>query len=272
MKRLCITLLFVTSCARQHTEPTIAGKNADSASSKITSRSQIACPEDMREISGDYCPNVEQICLQWVDSDNKPMTMPPGSDGRCGTFKSPSRCLSEKKVHRRYCIDTFEYPNKRGVKPQSWMTWYDAKNACEQQGKRLCTRPEWTFACEGPMMQPYPYGDGYHRDKTACNFDNHVPKGTDVFDAKQKNDPAATVLDSLLVPAGSNPRCVSPFGVYDMVGNIDEWVVNESGKPYRSSLMSGHVFGVRNRCRPSTDAHNEGFYWYETGARCCADL
>lgn len=115
-------------------------------------------------------------------------------------------------------------------------------------------------------MRPYPYGDGYHRDKAACNFDNDET-GVNVFQDSRD----VRLLDRFLKPSGSMPRCVSPFGVYDMPGNLDEFVVNESGRPYKSGLMGGHVFGVRNACRPMTDGHNEAFSWYETTARCCAD-
>ena len=145
------------------------------------------------------------------------------------------------------------------------MTWHDVKAGCEAQDKRLCAKSEWTFACEGPDIRPYPYGDGYHRDPTACNFDNEQVVNV-MTDTREKR-----ILDGMLQPSGKNPRCVSPFGVHDMVGNIDEFVVNESGRPYKSGLVGGHVFGVRNACRPMTPGHNEFFAWYETGGRCCRD-
>jgi Sulfatase-modifying factor enzyme 1 len=221
---------------------------------------------DVVDIDGDYCPVVEQICLQWVDINGK-NTDPPKGSGRCGVFKSPSKCMS-KTVKKHFKIDRYEYPNKKGAIPQDWMTWHDAKNACEAQGKRLCTRSEWTLACEGPKMQPYPYGDGYHRDTTSCNTDNHV--GTlDVFKSGHPGDDMSQQLRAFLTPSGSKKNCVSPYGVYDQVGNIDEEVVNETGRPYKSGLMGGHVFGVRNACRPMTDGHAETFSWYETGFRCC---
>jgi len=230
------------------------------------------CPENTVLVNGEYCPNIEQVCLKWVDAKGGSVPPPPaGTTGRCGEFRSPSRCLSPT-VHKTFCIDKFEYPNVEGQRPQSWMTWRDVKSACESKGKRLCTRSEWTFACEGQEMKPYPYGDGYHRDRTACNIDNPVPEGVDVFKSRAPHDEMSTRLDALLVPAGSMKACVSPFGVYDMVGNIDEQIVNETGKPYKSGLMSGHVFGVRNACRPMTEAHNEDFGWYETGGRCCSDV
>jgi formylglycine-generating enzyme required for sulfatase activity len=118
-------------------------------------------------------------------------------------------------------------------------------------------------------MQPYPYGDGYHRNTQACNIDNSTPTGVDVFKAKNPNDETSRALEAMLDLSGTRKSCVSPFGVYDMVGNVDEWVVNESGRPYDSGLVGGHIFGVRNACRPMTTAHGPTFSWYETGSRCC---
>ena len=228
-----------------------------------------ACPSDMVEINGDYCLVNDQQCLQWVDVNGKPTDPPANTSGRCGIWKSPVKCLT-KTVHKRYCIDQYEFPNKKGQVPQDWMTWYDVKNSCEAVGKKMCTRSEWTFAAEGPNMHPYPYGDGFHRDKTVCNFDNH--NTVDVFKATNRNTPEAIVLHNMLLPSGSQDKCVSDWGIHDMPGNIDEWVVNEAGKPYVSGLMGGHVFGVRNASRPMTDAHGPDFSWYETGGRCCKDV
>ncbi len=232
------------------------------------------CPDGMKRVRGSYCPQVEQVCLEWVDAVGKPTNAPAsGQTGRCGTFQQPSKCLTPeaKRPFKDFCIDTYEIPNVRGQVPQSWMTWHDVKNVCESQGKRLPTRSEWTFACEGPDIHPYPYGDGFHRDRTSCNTDNSA-NGIDVFKATSHDTETARRLDGLLTPSGSKPLCVSPFGVYDQVGNVDEQVVNETGQPYKSGLMGGHVFGVRNYCRPMTEAHGELFSWYETSGRCVSDV
>ena len=259
-----------------------------------------SCKAGMIEVEGEYCPNVMETCLYWVDSAGhrseaaKPSKKFP--TGRCGEWKYPATCLTPvaKRPHKHFCIDEYEYPNVAGQRPQSWMSWYDVKAACEAEGKRLCTKEEWTFACEGPDMQPYPYAGpgehpGYTRDKNSCNFDNSIPEDPlkpidkktgkhgriSVFDSRRPGDRVSTILDDLLAPAGSMPACVSPFGVHDMVGNIDEFIDNTAipehspKAPYRSGLMSGHVFGVRNQCRAITDGHNEWFGWYETGGRCC---
>jgi len=236
------------------------------------------CPSNMVEINGDYCVDEEQICL--FNVDNKGNRLPgPGDPGMaCGEYKKPTRCLSGK-IHMHFCMDKYEWPNIESGRPQDWMTYFDAKRAVASVGKRLCTAKEWTLAAEGPDMHPLPYGDGYHRDSSACNFDNHNP-GIDVFDSKRPNDEASQRLRELLVPSGSKPRCISDFGVYDMAGNIDEWVVNEGGTTCInkttgnciSGLKGGHIWHVRNASRPMTTAHGEGFGWYETGSRACLSL
>jgi formylglycine-generating enzyme len=218
-----------------------------------------SCSNDMIEIEGDFCFNLEEICLKWGDPDNK------GANGpvQCLEFKYPTRCLSGIK-HIHYCIDKFPLPNIEGELPITNMSWYDAKSVCESKGKRLCERKEFTQACRGNENKPYPYGNGYVRDCNVCNCDRTpwLDPNTHTFAELDKR-----------VPLGSKPNCKSDYGVYDMVGNNDRWVENESGKPYKSALMGGHaVKGARNRCTPATIIHNESFRYYETGGLCCKNV
>jgi formylglycine-generating enzyme required for sulfatase activity len=65
---------------------------------------------------------------------------------------------------------------------------------------------------------------------------------------------------------------VSPFGVYDLNGNINEWVFRPKEKyPNRSGLKGGWWGPVRGRCRPTVGFHKEEDYGYEEGFRCCKD-
>jgi len=230
-----------------------------------------ACPSDMVEIEGDYCPDVEQKCLYNVDMSGKRENKPADPTWACGEFQAPTLCKSDKKVHMHFCMDKYEWPNKEGQIPQDWMSFFDVKRACESVGKRMCFSHEWTLAAEGPNMHPLPYGDGFHRDNNICNFDRHIPGGIDVFKAKKPDDETAKKLRSLLVPSGSKSECHSDYGVYDMAGNVDEFVINESGSPYVSGLKGGHIWHVRNASRPMTTAHGPTFSWYETSGRCCAN-
>jgi hypothetical protein len=228
--------------------------------------SEASCPPEMVEVEGDYCPYVEQKCLRWLDPETKL---------QCAEFDKTvaSAACSMKTQHKRFCIDRYEWPNKVGALPRYMATWYEAKQSCEATGKRLCSDTEWTLACEGEDRRPYPYGDGYARDQAACNIDKPYiwPRPERVYDPKTSSDELAR-LDQREA-SGARTACVSPFGVHDMVGNVDEWVLNVSqgGKPHLSGLKGGYWGPVRTRCRPMTTAHDEQFRYYQIGFRCCGE-
>jgi sulfatase modifying factor 1 len=227
--------------------------------------SDAACPPDMAEVEGEYCPFVEQKCLKWLD---------PATKLQCAEFDHAqsmgAKCLM-KTQHKKFCIDRYEWPNKPGVLPQFMASWNEAKTTCEGIGKHLCSDTDWTLACEGPQHQPYPYGGGFARDDAACNIDKPYiwPHPEKVYDPRTSAEELAR-LDQR-EPSGARPACVSPYGVHDMTGNVDEWVVNvsQSGQPHMSGLKGGYWGPVRTRCRPMTTAHEETFRYYQIGFRCC---
>jgi formylglycine-generating enzyme required for sulfatase activity len=173
----------------------------------------------------------------------------------------------------RFCIDRYEFPNIKGIRPITAVNWEEAAAGCARVGKRLCKDHEWTLACEGPERLPYPYG--FSRSSQACNIDRPFVKP----DNDKINDPyeRAEEIERLdrREPSGSRAQCMSPYGVADMTGNVDEWVVNEEGKvndkPYKSGLKGGWWGPVRNRCRPMTTDHNQWHMGFAIGYRCCAD-
>jgi len=97
------------------------------------------------------------------------------------------------------------------------VSWYGAKTYCEYNGKRLPTEAEWEKAarggcevggapgaCEDPADErSYPWGEGI--DCEHANYSGCVGDTT---------------------PVGSYPAGVSPYGLYDMAGNVWEWVAD----------------------------------------------
>jgi len=226
-------------------------KSADSA----------ACPSGMVLVEGEYCPEVEQTCLEWMD--------PPTSryaHFRCKRYAKPAVCKGPK-VHRRYCIDATERVEEGTKLPRHFMSWTSSKALCESEGARLCRESEWIFACEGEEMRPYPYG--WERDTTACN--------TDITEGIGK----VGRLNDLRSEVASHAKCASPFGVQDLAGNVEEWTQADGpggvGKPagskmgWKEVLKGSWWIPSRHACRQFQVGHNDVYNGGETGTRCCKD-
>jgi hypothetical protein len=224
-----------------------------------------ACPPDMKLVEGDYCTDVDYKCLKsWYDKSNKKTV--------CERFEEKSVCKGAR-VRKRYCIDTYAWPNVKGERPEVMNRFHQAQLKCAAVGKRLCTESEWTLACEGPQMKPFPYG--YVRDTNKCHGDM-LWDGPDMQKVARRD---AKELARLWkgVRSGSQPQCISDYGVADLPGNTDEVVASEqTGGGWRAKYDSVHTGGpwykgVRNQCRPKIYTHDEGFYYYFLGFRCCAE-
>jgi len=252
-------------CANEveQVETTITNLAAESELTRTDGATKTeGCPADMVEVAGEHCQVVEQICEEYI-SEKK---------DRCAKYRDQVRCLGKtKKLH--VCVDRFEYPNRAGEKPTVTMTFSEAAELCAAEGKRLCTADEWTQACEGPKHLPYPYG--FQRDEAACNHDKpyRIPDDNAYQNPETRAAEVARVDQS--EPSGSRATCVSSYGVFDMTGNVDEWVINESGSvngpEFKSGLKGGYWGPVRNRCRPITTDHNNWHHGYQIGFRCCSN-
>lgn len=158
----------------------------------------------------------------------------------------------QERTTEAFCIDRYEYPNERGEKPQVFTTFPDAVAACEARGRRLCTEDEWTKACAGPEGSLFPYGDTWKPG--TCN--DEVEVGDESGRAK----------------AGANRACVSAYGVYDMQGNVSEWVSDthefkDSFRVLRGGTMWLSIYG--QGCM-SRHAHEMvGPTHGDDGFRCC---
>jgi sulfatase modifying factor 1 len=166
--------------------------------------------------------------------------------------------------------------SRAGVVPQGYLSYYSAKRACAGAGKRLCSEKEWVTACGGERGLKYPYGDRYKA--FACNvFRPHHPG----FLLHQNSsighrDPRLNLVvdpedDPLLRPTGATASCKSPWGgdaVYDMVGNLDEWVEGEKAPVFVGGF---YARSTTKGCEAKVDSHAAVYSDYSLGTRCCMD-
>ena len=133
---------------------------------------------------------------------------------------------------------TFHAVPAAGVAPQAYISEVQADEACRASGKRLCTMSEWTAACRGRPTADniYPYGNIYQAG--ACNEGRATSPINDLFgpsptySAAELGDPRCDQLPNTVAAGGAFTRCVSAYGVFDMHGNVHEWVSDSvAGRP-----------------------------------------
>ncbi len=266
------------SVDKKHWQAVAADPSEDTSVTDDRERNRGVCGPGMIEVKGkhlldsfgtDRSGEIEGLqnktCTNWISRD---------FPARCAEFDRTAWLgLSEKLPTRdmRYCMDRFEYPNVMGQNPIIVVTYTEATALCKASSKRLCNETEWTFACEGEEAMPYP--TGYVRDAEACVVDQPWRPFAEGALSPRDGDQARAELDRLWQgrPSGSHPKCKSPFGVYDLTGNVDEWTKTVRTEGYASVLKGGYWGPVRARCRPATRAHDESFVAYQQGFRCCAD-
>jgi eukaryotic-like serine/threonine-protein kinase len=178
-----------------------------------------------------------------VDSKDVQMVLVPKGEFTMGSDKGSS---DQRPAHQvfldSYYIDKFEVTNalyKRCIEvavcdpptnttyyynsqyaqhPVVYMNWDMAKEYCEWRDALLPTEAEWEKAARGEDGRTLPWGEGF-----SANYSNY---GLIIGDTK---------------PVGSYPDGISPYGAYDMAGNVSEWVADwYDGYPGNTEVNSNY--------------------------------
>jgi hypothetical protein len=182
-----------------------------------------------------------------------------------GIFKMGEEFDEEKPIHDVYldnyymdiyevtnaaykaCVDdgtcqppvyTGKYNNSIYVQhPVVYVDWYKAKIYCEWRGANLPTESEWEEAARGTDQRSYPWGEDISCDR--ANYNNCVGDTTKV---------------------GSYESGKSPYGMYDMTGNVWEWV-SSLYKPYPYNANDGRedMNSSNNRVLRSGSWYGDGY-------------
>ena len=164
------------------------------------------------------------------------------------------------------------FPQGKADHPVTFVSWLDAKAYCQWAGKRLPSDQEWEKAARGTDGRWFPWGNE--------------------FDYTKSNSPVRWREIGVFgdtTPVGAFAGGASPYGVYDMSGNVWEWT-DSWYQAYPGNAVASESYGERYKvlkggswfdcsfynCGISAPVFNRAFFSKRTkndsfGFRCAKD-
>ncbi|MFQ5579182.1 MAG: formylglycine-generating enzyme family protein [Nitrospiria bacterium] len=133
-----------------------------------------------------------------------------------------------------------DFPSGQGTLPVVEVNWYEARDYCRSIGKRLPTEEEWEKAARGPSGNMFVWGNK--------------------FDPMKANVSAGSHGGATMVGRWSSDR--SFYGIYDMNGNVMEWV-DDWYQPYPDGDYESPDFGEQFKVAKG-DAYGESGHYAMT--------
>jgi formylglycine-generating enzyme required for sulfatase activity len=154
--------------------------------------------------------------------------------------------------------------------PMVMVTWFGAEAYCGYYGWRLPTEVEWEKAARGTDGRPYPWGDDFESNN--ANFYSSQDPFEEIV-GKQGYTTPVGFYNGSTYNGYQTLDSSSPYGLYDMAGNVEQWTgdvyENQHYRYLRGGSKQSYGFNLRvwtrNNVSPYYSSPSIGF-------RCVRDV
>lgn len=154
--------------------------------------------------------------------------------------------------------------------PMVQVTWFGARAYCEYYGWRLPSEVEWEKAARGTDNRPYPWGDELERNN--ANFYSSHDLYQKITDSRGGTTPVG-FYNGKTYDGYKTLDSPSPYGLYDMAGNVWQWTGNVYEEQHYRYMRGGSKMEyeqwlrvwARNNAAPD-------YFGPSVGFRCARDI
>jgi len=178
--------------------------------------------------------------------------------------------INEPGMHIKYVNNQFIVDKGYKNHPVIMITWFGAKAYADYYGWRLPTENEWEKAARGTDKRAYPWGNDINKqnanyfssrhkiEKAIKNYARTTPVG--FFNGNKYGD-FETV------------KSLSPYGLFDMAGNVWQWVVDDYPDIHYRFMRGGSYQNYDYNLRVwAKNSAGPDYYSIWTGFRCARDI
>lgn len=172
----------------------------------------------------------------------------------------------------RIAFNGEEFEARPGYEPHPMVnvTWFGAQAYCDFYGWRLPSEVEWEKAARGTDGRPFPWGDEIERNQ--ANFYSSHDLFEKIFAGLGDTTPVG-FYDGSVYDGYQTEEAASPYGLYDMAGNVWQWTGDVYEDQHYRYMRGGSKDNYEYNLRVwSRNSAGPAFYSTNLGFRCARDL